>query len=138
VGRYLAEHTDPRAVILSHQHSGSIRQYAGRLSLRWDQLHPAWLDRAVEHLVSTGRHPYIVLDVEEVEPFVTRFRPGNRLGTLDWRPMAMLGRSRVVVFDASDRRARQVDVITDSGRGRAGWRCRMPTRWPPTNTLETP
>lgn len=138
VARYLAEHTEPRAVILSYQHSGSIRQYGGRLTLRWDQLHPAWLDRAVEYLVSTGRHPYIVVDVEEVEPFMTRFRKQNRLGALDWTAMAVLGNSRVAVFDASERHARRADFITDSGRGRAGWRCRMPPRWPPANALEAP
>jgi hypothetical protein len=49
VGRYLSDHTDARAVILSFQHSGSIRLYGDRLTMRWDQLDVAWLDRAIEH-----------------------------------------------------------------------------------------
>jgi hypothetical protein len=130
VAHYLAAHTDARSVVVSWQHSGSIRHYGDRLTLRWDHLHPAWLDGAAEYLTATGHHPYIVVDVEEVEQFIGRFRPQNRLGALDWTPMAVLGRSRVAIYDAGDRSPRQTDVITDSGRGRAGWRCPMPQRWP--------
>src|SRR5262249_59597563 len=42
--------TDPDAVIISMQHSGSLRYYAGRLTLRWDIGEPAWLDRAIDWL----------------------------------------------------------------------------------------
>jgi hypothetical protein len=34
-------------VILSVQHSGSLRIYADRLTLRFDALDPLWLDRTV-------------------------------------------------------------------------------------------
>jgi len=126
VGRYLAARTDPRAVILSFQHSGSIRLYADRLTLRWDQLDVAWLDRAVEYLVSIGRHPYILVDGDEGELFRRLFGKLNRLGALNWTPMAMLQRPRVEIYDAADRSARQTEVIVDSGRGPAGWRCEEP------------
>ena len=47
VARFVAGHTDPDAVILSVQHSGSLRIYADRLTLRYDALDPLWLDRAM-------------------------------------------------------------------------------------------
>jgi len=51
------DHTDPRAAILTFQHSGSIRLYADRLTMRWDQLDVAWLDRASSTLhPSAGIH----------------------------------------------------------------------------------
>jgi hypothetical protein len=136
VGRYLADHTDPRAAILTFQHSGSIRLYADRLTMRWDQLDVAWLDRAVEHLASIGRHPYIVVDGDERQLFRELFGTLNRLGGLEWTPMAVLQHPPVTIFDAADRRARQTDLITESGRGPAGWRCTPPQRWPTPLRME--
>jgi hypothetical protein len=137
VGRYLVEHTDPRAVILSFQHSGSIRLYADRLTLRWDQLDVAWLDRAVEYLSASGRHPYIVVDGDEAQLFRQLFGTLNRVGSLDWTPMAALQhRLPVMIFDAGDRRPRQTDVIVDTGRGPSGWQCVLPQRWPTRVRME--
>ena len=137
VGHYLVEHTDPRAVILSFQHSGSIRLYADRLTLRWDQLDVAWLDRAVEYLSASGRHPYIVVDGDEAQLFRQLFGTLNRVGSLDWTPMAALQhRLPVMIFDAGDRRPRQTDVIVDTGRGPSGWQCVLPQRWPTRVRME--
>ena len=49
------------------QHSGSLRLYADRLTLRYDALDPLWLDRVVAYLQSIGRRPYYVLDGAEVD-----------------------------------------------------------------------
>lgn len=138
VGRYLAGRTDPRAVMLSFQHSGSIRLYADRLTVRWDQLDVAWLDRAVEYLTSIGRHPYIVVDGDEAQLFRRLFGELNHLGALDWTPMAVLQRPRVEIYDAGDRSARQTEVIAESGEQSAGWRCSQPQRWPPLVSLGAP
>src|SRR6185295_1013212 len=118
VGRYLSDHTDARAVILSFQHSGSIRLYADRLTMRWDQLDVAWLDRAIEYLISAGHHPYIVVDGDEAQLFRELYGGKNRLGRLDWTPIAALQRRQpVLIFDAGDRQVRQTETITDSGAG---------------------
>jgi len=98
VARWVADHTEPDGVILSHQHSGSLRLYAGRLTLRFDILEPEWLDRALSWLQSTGRHPYIVLDGDEVERFRARF--GNSsAGALTSPPIGELN-DVVFVYDA--------------------------------------
>ena len=103
VARFVAEHTDPNAVIFSRQHSGSLRLYAGRLTLRWDVLDAPWLDGAVAHLQSMGRRPYFVLDGDEVEEFKARFAGSSTLGALAWRPMAQLSTPSVFVYDPIDR-----------------------------------
>ena len=71
--------------------AGRCGSTPGRLTLRYDLLDPAWLDRTVEHLRSIGRRPYFVLDDGEVEVFKQRFGRTNRLGALDWPPIATLG-----------------------------------------------
>ena len=43
-------------------HSGTVRYYAGRVTLRFDLLDPAWLDRAIAWLEARGHHPYILLE----------------------------------------------------------------------------
>ena len=40
VARFVADHTEPDAVILSRLHSGSLRFYADRQTLRFDILDP--------------------------------------------------------------------------------------------------
>jgi hypothetical protein len=131
VARFIASHTDPGAVILSVQHSGSLRLYAGRLTLKYDVLDPAWLDRAVEYLQSNGRRPYFVLDGGEVDAFKQRFGALSRLGALDWSPLATLG-STVAVYDPLDRRPGPPPLAIASTRGpRSGWSCEEPQSWPP-------
>ncbi len=130
VGRFISTHTDPDAVILSVQHSGSLRLYAGRLTLRYDALDPEWLDRTVEHLRSIGRHPYFVLDGEEVELFRQRFGAMNRTGAVDWTPFGTLG--SINVYDAADRTSAASPLAIASTRGRrGGWSCDPPQVWPP-------
>jgi hypothetical protein len=103
VARFVAGHTEPDAVIFSVQHSGSLRIYADRLTLRYDALDPLWLDRAVSYLQSIGRHPYYVLDGAEVDAFRQRFAANNRTGTLAWTPIATLG-GTIAIYDPGDRR----------------------------------
>jgi hypothetical protein len=98
VSRFVAAHTEPDAVILSHQHSGSLRLYADRLTLRFDILEPEWLDRTLTWLESVGRHPYIVLDGQEVERFRMRFA-ASRAGALTGPPIGELN-GVVFVYDA--------------------------------------
>jgi hypothetical protein len=129
VARFIAGHTDPGAVILSVQHSGSLRLYADRLTLRYDALDPLWLDRVVAYLQSTGRRPYFVLDGGEVEAFRQRFGGANRSGTLDWPPMATLG-GTIAVYDPVDRRP-GVPPLAIAGTRGTHLLCDAPQSWPP-------
>jgi hypothetical protein len=129
VARFVADHTEPDAVVISVQHSGSLRLYAGRLTLKYDVLDPLWLDRVVEYLRSNGRHPYFVLDGGEVDAFRRRFGAANRTGALDWPPLATLG-SVASVYDPLDRRSGAPLAIA-STRGRGWLACDVPQSWPP-------
>jgi len=138
VGRFMAAHTEPGAVLFSMQHSGSLRLYAGRLTLRYDLLDPAWLDRTVEHLRSIGRRPYFVLDEFEVEVFKQRFARRNRWGTLDWPPMATLG-TTVAIYDPIDQKPDTPPLAIARTRTRRGsWLCDPPQVCPAVGTPASP
>jgi hypothetical protein len=130
VGRFVASHTEPDAVMLSLQHSGSLRLYAGRLTLRYAVLDAAWLDRVVSYLQSIGRHPYFVLDGGEVEAFRRRFAAANRSGALDWPPLATLG-SVVSIYDPIGRTQDSPLAIASTRGARGWWACDPPQSWPP-------
>jgi hypothetical protein len=134
VARFIASHAESDAVILSVQHSGSLRLYADRLTLRYDALDPLWLDRAVAHLQSIGRRPYYVLDGGEVDAFRRRFGAANDMGTLDWPPMATLG-GTIAVYDPIDRRSGAPPLAIASTRG-AHLLCDAPQTWPPVLRLK--
>jgi hypothetical protein len=127
VARFFASHSDSKAVAISLQHSGTLRMYAGRLTLRFDQLDPEWLDRAVQFLADNGRRPFIVLEDGEVEMFRKRFAAVSQTGRLDWPPIGQFESSRVVVYDALDRRSadRPLAIATAAAR-RSGFRCDEP------------
>jgi hypothetical protein len=103
--------TEPDAVIISAQHSGSIRYYAGRLTLRWDVGDPAWLDRTVEWLAAHGHHPYFVLEPQEVTELRARYGQRNAVAQLDWTPMVSFRGGAVTMYDGV-RRERDGRVVS--------------------------
>jgi predicted membrane-bound dolichyl-phosphate-mannose-protein mannosyltransferase len=102
VARLVRATTDARSVILSMQHSGSIRYYAGRITMRYDLLDSQWLDRAVAWLSARGIRAYLLIDTWE-EPHVTRQFSGQRTLAQLRRPPAAryLGTTTVSLFDLS-------------------------------------
>ena len=92
--------TSPDDVIISGQFSGTVRYYAGRLTLRWDWLNPQWLERAVEWLSARGHHVYILLEAPEVEPFRTRFAGTSAIGKVDWVPLVTFRGRSIQLHDA--------------------------------------
>ena len=115
---------------VQRQHSGSLRIYAGRLTLKYDVLDPAWLDRTIEHLQSIGRRPYFVLDGGEVDAFRLRFAGSSALGALDWPPLATF-ESAVAIYDPIDRRPGSRPVAFPRTSGPRDGLCDPPQSWPP-------
>jgi len=70
------------AVVLTAQHSGSIRFYAGRLTVRHDTMPPEALDQAVAWLRDRGWPVYLLLEDWEDAAFRTTFA-GQRFAALD-------------------------------------------------------
>ena len=136
VARFVADRTEPDAVVLSHQHSGSLRFYGDRLTLRFDVLDPVWLDRALGYLQSIGRRPYLVLDGGEVDAFRRRFAAVSRAGALDWPPIATLN-GVVYVYDPLRRDAAGSTIAIASTRGsRALLACDAPHNRPPVRRMK--
>lgn len=73
VARQVRAHSEDGSVTLALLHSGSVRYYGGRLTLRYDQLDREWLDRAVGWLEQRGRHVYALLEPWEVAEFERHF-----------------------------------------------------------------
>jgi hypothetical protein len=98
-GEYLRNAIEPSAVVLGVQHSGSVRFYSGRMTLRWDTIHVDWLDRALEWLKAQGHHPYLVIEDWEEQQFKKRFAGLSPFAALDWPARARIGAVRVYDFD---------------------------------------
>lgn len=106
VAEAVTRRCEANAVFVTLQHSGSLRFYADRTTVRWDVMPPHGLDRAVAWLEASGRPVYFLLEDWEVEGIRERFprslyaeRQGEPLGT--WGGARL---SRPTVFRAPSRR----------------------------------
>lgn len=78
VGSWFGENTSDRAVAVAALHSGSLRYYSGRATLRMDALPPGHLGETVSSLQRAGYEPYAVLEQgDEFEEFRRRFQPDD-------------------------------------------------------------
>jgi hypothetical protein len=120
VARLARESTEPGSVVIGMIHSGSLRYYGSRMTLRYDILDPEWLDRGIEWMTAHGVRVYAVVEDWELERVKERFasqrtierfaRPslvykGPAIAYLYdlSRPPPALGTERVVVETFADR-----------------------------------
>jgi hypothetical protein len=101
-GQWLNVNTPPGSVALANQHSGSLRWYGHRPTLRWDFLAPEALALTVRELEASGATVYVALEGVEVEMFDSRFA-----GVINQLRVDHVGRVRNVEF----RRLLSVQVI---------------------------
>jgi hypothetical protein len=88
VGQYVDRALPSNAVVLSMQHSGSIRYYSGRLTLRYDLLSPTRLPFVIDWFRARGLRPYIVLDDSEEAAFRHHFATASAEARLEMRVLA--------------------------------------------------
>jgi hypothetical protein len=117
-GEYVATLPANAAIVTLHQ-SGSVRFYSGRSTAGWADVDPGRLDDALSFLRRHGRRPYLLLETWEEPEFKRRFA-ADRLGRLDWPPIAVID-TQVRVFDPEDfdrhRRGEPVaTTVIDRGR----------------------
>ena len=114
IGRLVMTHTPPNSVLLTFERSGSMRYYGGRVTLRYDLLHPEWLDRAVAWLTTRGVRVYAVLDRRQADEVRARFSTQRTATALD-RPFLIYEPAGTALFDLSQPRdpALPPDVITE-------------------------
>jgi hypothetical protein len=92
--------TDENSVILSMQHSGSIRYYGGRMTLRFDGLEAGAYDTAMTWLQTHGVHPYALLEDWEVEAVKKRFEGQKLVREFDAPPAVIyLGSTTSYLYD---------------------------------------
>jgi 4-amino-4-deoxy-L-arabinose transferase-like glycosyltransferase len=72
-GEWVNVNTPAGSVVLAKQHSGSLRWYGRRQTLRWDVIAPEELVTTVRDLDSRGATVYVALEGEEVAMFDSRF-----------------------------------------------------------------
>ena len=89
--------TLPPSYVLARQHSGSIRLYAGRPTIRWDAIGGDQLDLVVQQLRSIGTEVHVVVDDDEWTPFTTHF--AGQAATARLRQLAVFGQTRVYVVE---------------------------------------
>lgn len=92
-GDWVNVNTPPTSVILANQHSGSLRYYGKRQTLRWDFIDPQQLATTVRELQSHGATVYVALEGDEVQMFDQRFA-----NVIDPLQVDHVGRVRNVSF----------------------------------------
>ena len=97
-GEFMRTKGPANAFVLAAQHSGSIRYYANRPTLRWDLLSPTRLDQALATFRAQGYEPILVVDVGEYQSFRERFEATGQQAVHPLTPLAVLGDARVFAF----------------------------------------
>lgn len=95
-GRFAAALPE-NAVILCNQHSGSLRYYANRITLRFEWLMPDVYASALEYLRQSGRPVFVVLDEWERDVFRSRYAAVADVSWLD-APPVLLAAKRVYFY----------------------------------------
>jgi Dolichyl-phosphate-mannose-protein mannosyltransferase len=107
------------AVVLAMQHSGSIRYYSGRLTMRWDVLDAGSLDAAVAALHARGVPVYAAIESWEEEDFRRRFAGQRSIARLDSGAVAKSADGELRVYalngDRAETRATAIIPRHDSG-----------------------
>jgi hypothetical protein len=98
VGEFVRDRLPRSAFVLAAQHSGSLRYYSHRPTLRWDLLDRASLDRALRSMRDAGYDPFLVVDTGEDETFRQRFGGTSRRAIENLAPLATIGNTTVYAF----------------------------------------
>jgi Dolichyl-phosphate-mannose-protein mannosyltransferase len=96
-GAYVRQQLPASAYVLARQHSGSVRLYGERPTIRWDVIGGDQLDLVVATLRSIGATVYVVADDDEMPEFVTHF--DRQITTRKLSPLAQFGQARVYAVE---------------------------------------
>lgn len=97
-GRYVADHLPANAVIFCEQHSGSIRYYANRTTIRYGGVPVDHLDGAIAELERLGYRPYLIVEDWEEEMFRKQFAERGVLDALAGGPQVELPLGKVRIY----------------------------------------
>jgi len=129
VARAVRSATPPDAVIFSDLHSGTLRYYGGRITVRWKAMDTEWIDPAVTWLIDHGHHPYFLVEMSEMPYLIAKYGPQNEVARLDWAPIATFRGGSVRLYDAANRQFRGPTTESHDPEEHAG--CPRPMSLPP-------
>ena len=92
-GEWVNVNTPANSVVMANQHSGSLRWYGKRQTIRWDFVEPQRLLSTVGELQAHGAIVYVALEGDEVAMFEQRFKD-----VIDQLQVDHVGRVRNVSF----------------------------------------
>lgn len=98
VGVFVRDRLPKTALVLAAQHSGSLRYYSHRPTLRWDLLERFSLDRALTSMRNAGYDPFLVVDEGEDRAFLERFSGTGQRAVGALTPLATIGNTTVYAF----------------------------------------
>jgi hypothetical protein len=114
IAEFVYRNLPDNAVVFAVQHSGSLRMWGGRLTLRYDYIDPDWRSRIVPELEGLGLHPYLGIDDWEAPDVRKHFGlPENQ--PLPWPYVVRLRDPGVTVYDLASKPASTPVVALDSG-----------------------
>jgi hypothetical protein len=131
IARLVRQATGPNSVIFAAQHSGSLRYYAGRTTLRYDNLDHDWLDRSVAWMIAHGVHPYLLLEDWEIPDFQQHFAGQQLLSRLDQPPLVVYNGPATAMLYDFEPRAPDAATRTFHDRFVDTLRCALPAPYAP-------
>jgi dolichyl-phosphate-mannose-protein mannosyltransferase len=130
VARVVRAATPPDAVIFADLHSGTLRYYGGRMTVRYKAMDTDWLDRAVAWLIDHGHHPYFLVEASEIPYLSAKYGPQNEVARLDWAPIVSFRGGEIRLYDAANRQFHgPTTTASTDPDGHAG--CPRPVSLPP-------
>jgi hypothetical protein len=99
VGRLVGQWTPEHSVIISNQHSGSIRYYGGRMTLRFDNIDGESIDEAIAWFSSRGVPTYLLVEEWELPLFQARAAGEAVLARLDTPIVVYRGPVNAMLYD---------------------------------------
>jgi len=95
-GKWVKLSTPENSVVMAMQHSGSVRYYAGRVTMRYDEIDPATLDERIQWLGDHGVRTFALLENWEIGVFRRRFAGQRHTAAL---AQPLLRMPKVALFD---------------------------------------
>jgi Dolichyl-phosphate-mannose-protein mannosyltransferase len=107
VARLVHRMTDENSLIVSLDHSGSIRYYGGRMTMNYSWIPPGEsLDAIVDWLKARGVRTYLAAEEDELPAIKQRLGHNTCLGVLGGPPVAMYERpGKMLLYDLTRQRS---------------------------------
>jgi len=119
-GQMVARLTEPNSVILSGQHSGSLRYYGGRVTMRVDRTDSKEVDDMVRWLKDRDAHLYLAIEDWERPDIEARWQSSQVLDAIKAPPVAVYReRNEFFLFALSDPRTsgQEPEIVTGVDEG---------------------